>query len=582
MKKLFFLLVLGLIINSSSCFGTKENVSYSGIFDEGIYDQSDLHSILPPSGPPPHDTDTLSPASSVSQMQGEGNTSTSTTSSSILPLLEEPEVKLLQKKKKEQLTEKYIKTLMTLLESYKKTLALDDTWFGKIVDDLRSRPLAALVDSFCLLSHWWEGGTQQEAKAESQEKTSGKKHAERGRIADNPHIEMELVKIQAQIQERERNLEFEPILVLEKQYVIAKKNIPPRLQKQIERSLLLYRECTGHFLEVERRFINCALSLPRSPKEIIKLDNKAVDLKGIVDRIRTEFETFSPDIIRELVDAAVEIAINSICNESSYEGKLRTIRYFWGKPGGGKTSSVLKLAHILGLPCEQVRISSPQDLSSERLAGRDRFGDSRNIGWFLTPLLNPTEDGKTYSNAILLIDDIDLEISPDEVLSVLKLYLDPLTQVFDSPYFDCAINVARMNIFVTSNSPLPKTEKYAALRSRVPEIEFSSQKITEESSVLRSYVKEEAHKMGVSPGEENITSIINAANAILKERGQKPDFRNMRRMIEDLLREVLIGSIDTSTSIEAVIARCLAREALQKQKKGTLKDYFKPSSNHTS
>ena len=31
---------------------------------------------------------------------------------------------------------------------------------------------------------------------------------------------------------------------------------------------------------------------------------------------------------------------------------------------------------------------------------------------------------------MLLIDDIDLEISPDEVLSILKLYLDPLTKVF--------------------------------------------------------------------------------------------------------------------------------------------------------
>ena len=89
-----------------------------------------------------------------------------------------------------------------------------------------------------------------------------------------------------------------------------------------------------------------------------------------------------------MVNIAVEIANNSICDTSTYGGKLRIIQYFWGKPRGGKTTSVLKLAHILGLPCEQVSISCAHDLSSERLVGKERFGDFRNIGWFLSIFLN--------------------------------------------------------------------------------------------------------------------------------------------------------------------------------------------------
>ena len=160
----------------------------------------------------------------------------------------------------------------------------------------------------------------------------------------------------------------------------------------------------------------------------------------------------------------------------------------------------------------------------------------------------------------MLIDDIDLEISPDEVLSILKFYLDPLTKVFDSPYFNCPINVERMNIFVTSNGPIPKTEKYASLRSRVPEVEFPSYKITEDSPVLRKYVEEEAFKTEVHLTEENTKSIINAAHAALKKKEQEPDLRNMRRMIEDLVREISIDSFDTQFSVEETITRFLARE----------------------
>lgn len=529
MKRFTIFLSLCMITSLLASSGTKGgNLAYSGIFDRRIYDQLEIM------------TPTVAHVNTPVGTEGEA-----------------PEIKLLRQKKLEQLNEKYISILNLLLTSYEKKLALKEGWFERIVDDFRRNTSSALVDVGCWISHWLEGGTGEPGR-----ETAGKAHAERGRIVDNQHIDIELLKIKAEIDQRKEGIEFEPVFDLEKEYVVIKKDIfPPRLQEQIERSLLLYRDCTGHLLEIERRFVNCALNLPRSPKAIIRADHRREDLVGIINKVRSEFMTFSPEIVRDMVNIAVEIANNSICNTNTYGGKLRTIQYFWGKPGGGKTTSVLKLAHILGLPCEQVSISCAHDLSSERLVGKDRFGDFRNIGWFLSPLLKPGTDGKTYSNAILLIDDIDLEISPDEVLSILKLYLDPLTKVFDSPYFDCAIGVERMNIFVTSNCPIPKTEKYAALRSRVPEVEFSPHQIVENSSVLKGYVEEEAHKTGIAvPTEQDSKAVINTASAILTKRQQEPDLRNMRRMIENLIRDILIDSFEGSYSIAESAARSLARE----------------------
>jgi hypothetical protein len=548
MKKFFvFLILLCTITSLLPSSGTKGN-SYGGIFDRRIYDQSDQSLSL-------STTNRGLSAGNLSDIEIEEDENVAITS--IVGIENEaPEIKLLRKKKLQQLNEKHIVILGLLLKAYEKKLALEEgTWFERIVDDFRRNSTTALVDIGCWISHWLEGGTIQPSK-----ETNGKRHAERGRVFDNLLIDVDLLKLKAEIDQRKEGLEFEAVFDLEKEYVVVKRDISPPLQEQVERSLLLYRDSIGNFLEIERRFINCALNLPRSPKALIRVSNRREDLAVILSNIRSEFTTFSSEIIRNIVNIAVEIVNNSICDRNSYGGKLKTIQYFWGKPGGGKTTTVLKLADILGLPCVQVSVSSAYDLSPQRLEGTDRFGDYRSVGWFLSPLLKPGEDKKTYSNAILLIDDIDLEISPDEVLSILKFYLDPLTKVFDSPYFNCSINVERMNIFVTSNGPIPKTEKYASLRSRVPEVEFPSYKITEDSPVLRKYVEEEAFKTEVHLTEENTKSIINAAHAALKKKEQEPDLRNMRRIIEDLVREISIDSFDTQFSVEETITRFLARE----------------------
>ena len=161
-------------------------------------------------------------------------------------------------------------------------------WHVRIFTDLkRGNLVGALAYISCWGSDWYEKRNGRTGT------TQGEEYAQQGRKLDNQYMDMELLKIQVEIDQRLKCLEFEPVFDLEKEYVVVKKDIfPPRLQEQIERSLLLYRDCTGHLLEIERRFVNCALNLPRSPRKIIRVDHRRDDLAGIINNVRAAFSTF--------------------------------------------------------------------------------------------------------------------------------------------------------------------------------------------------------------------------------------------------------------------------------------------------
>ncbi|GEM_PF-4048990 len=510
MLPFFFCLCVLLGVSSTDVFSSSRDVSdFSGVFDEGIYDVTPI-----PTG----------------RMLGSGE-----------PEIIIDPVEILKERKRAQLAMKYVSVLETLVSSYRSALmAPDSAKVGEgfmegvrsTINDLRRGPITGVLSAVYNIFDGFESLLTRKPK---DDRYMSKRLVDFKKI-DNPQIEFEITKIKAEIAHKLRALDFEPALSSEIKYVTIKPQIFPDLYPQIERSLILLREVEDIYLEIEKRFIESALALPIESLQIISIPSRNQDIRGLVAAVRREFSTFSPAVIRELEDVVIEIATNSI-TPGEYDGALRSIRYFWGKPGGGKTTAVEKIVRILGLPYSKVTISSSDDLSKARLEGIDRFSavkESRGMGWFVSPLLSVegidrVVIGRTFKNSILLIDDVDLEISADEVLSILKLYLDPLTKCFFSPYFGCNIDISQMNIFITSNQRIPLEEKYKALRSRVKEVEFDVMPMNETSLILRQYAERERLKYGLTMTEEELTEVIREALGGFAE--EERDLRKVRRAI---------------------------------------------------
>ena len=448
---LFF---LTLIIGEATASERSLNMSFAGIFDEGIYDQTPIPgSVAPNNAANPEN-------------------------------ITEP-IEILKKRKENQLTKKYLSVLREKILGFQRAMGQEGEvaeGFDRILEDFRRNPFAAITTTLFTISSWCEG-----LFGKSKKERWGEKGLANAKIADNSHLEFEILKIQAEMKAAYESLQFETVLSLEESYVQKKRFLSVPLQTAIERSLILYRECTGHLLAIERTFVEQALALPLEPRKILHLGREASEIKALIAKTREKFSTFSEDIQLDLISIVLDMANFSMVKDD-YDGARRVVRYFWGSPGGGKTTSVQFLAEeIVGLPVEKVSIRSMEDLSGPPLRGEDRlsYSSGNKHGWFISPLLQKMvvyndnvpvvdENGqitkKTYSNAILLIDDIDLELGPDEVLSTLKLYLDPTTRLFHSPYFASPIDVSRMHVFVTSNQKIPEApadlsvmDKYAAL-----------------------------------------------------------------------------------------------------------------------
>lgn len=553
MKRILFFLAL--LIGEIAASERGLNVSFAGIFDEGIYDQTPI---------------SKSNCTECASSRGEDR------------IITHP-IEILKMRKERQLTEKYLSVLKEKIRGFQRAIGQEGEiteGFDRILEDFRRNPFAALTSTLFTISSWCEG-----LFGRPKEKRWGEKGLANAKSADNSHLEFEILKIRAEMKAAYESLQFETVLPLEECYVQKKSFLSVPLQTAIERSLILYRECSGHLLAIERTFVEQALSLPIEPRRILLSGQEANEIRTLIEKTKGKFSTFSDDIQQELIRIVVDIA-NFSMTTSDYDGARRVVRYFWGKPGGGKTTSVQVLAEeIVGLPVEKISIRSMEDLSGPPLRGEDRlsYSSGNKHGWFISPLLqkvvvyNESELAidtkgqvirKTYNNAILLIDDIDLELGADEVLSTLKLYLDPTTRIFHSPYFASPIDVSRMHVFVTSNQKIPEApidisvvDKYAALRSRVKQVHFPIFGITEESPVLKAYVEKEAKIRSIIFLDHNaeISLSIRIAKAALTSVGEEPDMRNMRATIADLMTEVQIACICETLSVKAILERKLQK-----------------------
>jgi len=401
-------------------------VSYKGIFDQSIYEQKDFFE---------------KPANRI--LAGEA--------------LETELIKYLNGKKRERLTVVITRNAQDRLVQYQGIINEGRGFWNKFIKPLSAFLPYGMGNAFNNIEQAFSTIPKDEAKKE-------------------------LFKLAFELRLLEEGVDKEQVGDLEKKYILKKRNIEScEIKDQIEKALLLARE-EGVYLELVRQFIDNALEMPDSS---FPIEDEAVQ------RVTQDafFRNFDSPLLQKLESIATKFIVNSREQNTSLTSN-RCIYYFHGEPGTGKSTSARKLAEILALPCFTPPIRRVEDLSIESLEGSERTMMTHNPGLLAKALMNKNRNGKSFLNAILIIEDFDRILLANEqsggtppALSFLLDYLDPEKKQYFSPYFNAFVDISRLSIIITANQPIPQIRRsnghslpdpYAALRSRVTEVHFQN------------------------------------------------------------------------------------------------------------
>jgi hypothetical protein len=327
-------------------------------------------------------------------------------------------------------------------------------------------------------------------------------------------------------------------------YVKKKRKIKSiEVQNQVETILLSAREQTGVPLELYRQFIQNALKLPNMP---LRIQNAALN------RITSDafIRNFHPDLQEKLKLVAKKLIVDSE-QPDDCPTNIRSVHYFYGEPGTGKSSAVALILKHLGLPSYTCTIRRTADLSSENLEGTPRTLHAHNPGLLTNTMLTEAPDGKTYMNGALILEDFDrllylegANTSVSAALAFVMEYMDLGKRHFFNPYFNANLNISRLSIFITANRPIPpapadaqQPDPFKALRSRVMPIHFPDF----EEQTLRNICLPHAQAIGEKYGIQRQTITLQKANWVnqaiqsQRQRANALELRDLKREIENIV-----------------------------------------------
>lgn len=311
----------------------------------------------------------------------------------------------------------------------------------------------------------------------------------------SPEIRKLRTEIELLAAEEKRYLEglrTEAVSAFEEAYVKKKAKIGlPRLQQAIETNLLDLRMPGNSLAFISREFLAQALCLPLTPKVLLSPDHDA-SLFTLGNRFDQDpfFRVFDAPVREALRSIVLRIAADSVVLDD-VSIPLRGRYSFHGRvPGCGKTEAARQIARFLKLPYYMVTLRDATELNVPNLEGVDYYRTEPNVGWLLSPLLTPDESGRTHTNPILIIDEIDKILAnaaaAGPALNVLLQYLEAGTVAVNSPYFRDLIRINRMTIILTGNNPLT----HDAVLSRLTRaIEFPAFTVAQMMPILKTHLK---------------------------------------------------------------------------------------------
>ncbi|HQU09435.1 MAG TPA: AAA family ATPase, partial [Opitutales bacterium] len=311
------------------------------------------------------------------------------------------------------------------------------------------------------------------------------------------------------------NPESDPLNALEQQYAVKKRHLPASLQSKIEAKFSAARKSSME-LDKLSGFLRIALRIPTQSKLLSPSTST-------LNALQQQLHGYEPDIYTPIRSALVD-HIARYSSKSRPNPSPKTILYFEGKPGLGKTYTVRKMAEALGLPLLEINVAS-DDMASI-------IGSANEPGRILESL---TQEG-AIRNAILFFDEASDELNKQDstMLSHMKAFIEPSTTHFHSPFLEAKVDVSHVIIILAGNAAIQNE----ALRTRMQHIEFQSIKPDFKKQVilyemLPRAAYSEVESMRLNP---NDSDLIKMATQLIQE-DTDPGFRS----IEYRLKAVING-----------------------------------------
>lgn len=285
------------------------------------------------------------------------------------------------------------------------------------------------------------------------------------------HFYSETLKYKNNINSYRLGLKSEPIKNYEEQYVKQKRSFAPSMQKTIELALIKSRLPSQAFCSPQD-VLKQALSLPLSHKNLL-----LEETIGLLSERYDDDEFFSryDDSIQEFIKGIIKEAVcSSNIEDNDTSESFRRSYYIWGNPGMGKSELAKGIAKFLGVPYYETSLGDSKLLTSPALYGVTWLSGTANPGWLAKIFL---QENARHKNAVLIINDLHLLIDSNmgannsqQAIKFLLDFLDPEKRKLKNNYFNAEIDISRLLILITGNSPIPQENKYKALIDRFEKI----------------------------------------------------------------------------------------------------------------
>ncbi len=319
-----------------------------------------------------------------------------------------------------------------------------------------------------------------------------------------------------------RKYSYRSIEPYEERYVQVKRFLSPEMQTKMEESLILARKgITAYYIKywdrllgfpLSRRVIFPATMRTASPgmsheeEQALEEYNRKFEIANrcispemrpddirVIEECRCIIEAENRIMVMEhfmthqdfdKFDEDLKIALTSVIFDSYFSSRMsddgsshRKIYYFYGPPSTGKTYAAERLVKFMGLPYHTACLASVGDFSNAKSTGTPYGNLSASFGWLFSPFIANLDDPeRSATNCFLILNDCDRFFVDSEnfrhCMTLLLRLLDPETTTVHSDYFGADIDVSRLNIIITGNRGIPRTEDFKALYSRLRLIKF--------------------------------------------------------------------------------------------------------------
>lgn len=276
-------------------------------------------------------------------------------------------------------------------------------------------------------------------------------------------IKGEIQKLDSEIYDLLKGLDYEPIKDLEEAYVKHKRKMDNKgLKNTIEEKLIGIRG--PEFFKAEsKRVIISALKLPVGRPFIVEADN-ITDRNGLLTKLQENkyFCNYTKNVQDPLQTILTEVASSS----------ERRTYYFWGSPSSGKTTAAKIIPQTLGLPFYETTFFDSSEIV--KISGSCYYYANASPGWLINAYITPSEDIPN-KRMVLIINEIDrlIESKNPEVNNFLLAFLDPNKKKDHNNYFEADLDISNLIVILTANSDISEDKFFQALKNRISlKIEF--------------------------------------------------------------------------------------------------------------